>query len=45
MKKLVFIKNGSHAEYLMKDSEEEFVREIRKWFASTMLSSAIVEAG
>ncbi len=36
-KKIVIIKNGSHAEYLMKDSEEEFVREIRSWFASTML--------
>ncbi len=36
-KKIVIIKNGSHAEYLMKDTEEEFVREIREWFASTLL--------
>ena len=38
-KKVVIIKNGSHAEYLMKNSKEEFIREIRSWFASTMLGN------
>jgi len=36
IKKIVIIKNGPHAEYLMKDSEIEFVREIKDWFAATM---------
>ncbi len=35
-KKIVIIKNGSHAEYLMKESKEELVNEIRIWFASTL---------
>jgi pimeloyl-ACP methyl ester carboxylesterase len=43
-KKIVIIKNGSHAEYLMKDSREEFVREIRNWFASTMLEGSAVKS-
>ena len=43
-KKIVIIKNGSHAEYLMKGSEEEFVREIRDWFASTMLADIVVKS-
>jgi pimeloyl-ACP methyl ester carboxylesterase len=42
-KKIVIIENGSHAEYLMKDTEEEFVREIRSWFASTMLPCTVME--
>lgn len=43
-KKIVIIKNGSHAEYLMKDSEDEFVCQIRSWLASTMLSVIVEEA-
>lgn len=35
-KKLVMIKNGPHAEYLMKNSKKEFVDEIRKWFEQTL---------
>lgn len=35
-KKLVMLKNGSHAEYLIKKSKEEFVDEIRKWFGQTL---------
>ena len=35
-KKLVVIKNGPHAEYLMQDSAEEFVREVKKWFKYTL---------
>ncbi|MCK9573420.1 MAG: alpha/beta hydrolase [Candidatus Omnitrophica bacterium] len=35
-KKLVIIKNGPHAEYLMKDSEKEFVGEIKNWFNQTL---------
>ena len=27
----------------MKDTEEEFVREIRSWFASTMLPCTVME--
>jgi len=36
IKKIVVIKNGPHAEYLMRDSREEFLGEIRDWFVSTM---------
>ncbi|MDP2924469.1 MAG: 2-oxoacid:acceptor oxidoreductase family protein [Candidatus Omnitrophota bacterium] len=32
----ILIKNGPHAEYLMKDSREEFFREIREWFEATL---------
>lgn len=35
-KRLVIIKNGPHAEYLLKDSREEFVREIKEWLQSTL---------
>ncbi len=42
-KKIVIIKNGSHAEYLMKDSEEEFVHEIKSWLASTMLPNIMLK--
>jgi pimeloyl-ACP methyl ester carboxylesterase len=35
-KKLVIIKNGPHAEYLLRDYPEDFLREIRKWLRSTM---------
>jgi len=36
LKKLVIIKNGPHAEYLMKDSREEFLCEVREWLESTL---------
>ncbi|MFH1876196.1 MAG: alpha/beta hydrolase [Candidatus Omnitrophota bacterium] len=36
VKKLIFIKNGSHAEYLIKDSKEEFIREVREWLEATL---------
>ncbi|MBU4251793.1 MAG: lysophospholipase [Candidatus Omnitrophica bacterium] len=35
-KKLLIIKNGSHAEYLMKDFREEFLPEVKSWFESTL---------
>jgi len=35
-RKLVIIKNGPHAEYLMKNSEKEFVEEIKNWFSQTL---------
>jgi pimeloyl-ACP methyl ester carboxylesterase len=35
-KKIIMIKNGPHAEYLMKNSEEEFVSEIKNWFNQTL---------
>ena len=39
-KKLVIIKNGPHAEYLMKESEGEFIKEIRQWFNQTLNGGA-----
>ena len=36
MKKIVFIKNGPHAEYLMRDYPEQFVAEVNKWFLDTL---------
>ena len=35
-KKLVMIKKGPHAEYLMKNSKKELAEEIRKWFEQTL---------
>ncbi|MDD5194906.1 MAG: alpha/beta fold hydrolase [Candidatus Omnitrophica bacterium] len=35
-KKLVFIHGGVHAEYLMKESEKEFVKEVKGWFRETL---------
>lgn len=35
-KKLVIVKNGPHAEYLMKDSSEELMSQIKSWLASTL---------
>lgn len=35
-KKLVIIKNGPHAEYLMKESAEVFLKEIREWLKETL---------
>ncbi len=36
MKKIISIKNGPHAEYLMRDYPEQFVAEVRKWFLDTL---------
>ncbi|MDD5634696.1 MAG: alpha/beta fold hydrolase [Candidatus Omnitrophica bacterium] len=35
-KKLVMIKNGPHAEYILRDSRDEFLREVKEWFRSTL---------
>lgn len=35
-KKLIMIKDGPHAEYLMKNSKKEFVSEIKNWFNKTL---------
>lgn len=35
-KKLTIIKNGPHAEYILRDCPEEFLREVRGWFGSTL---------
>ena len=40
-KKLVMIKNGPHAEYLIKNSKKEFMDEIRGWFAQTLAMDKI----
>lgn len=36
MKKIISIKNGPHAEYLMRDYPEQFVAEVRSWFLDTL---------
>ncbi|MGD0336859.1 MAG: alpha/beta fold hydrolase [Candidatus Omnitrophota bacterium] len=36
IKKIIFIKNGPHAEYLMRDYPEQFVREVKNWFLDTL---------
>ena len=36
MKKIIFIKNGPHAEYLMRDYPEQFVAEVKNWFLDTL---------
>jgi pimeloyl-ACP methyl ester carboxylesterase len=36
MKKITFIKNGPHAEYLMRDYSEQFVAEVKNWFRDTL---------
>jgi pimeloyl-ACP methyl ester carboxylesterase len=36
-KKTVMIKNGSHAEYLMRDYPEQFVAEVKNWFLDTLI--------
>ncbi len=36
IKKIVSIKNGSHAEYLMRDYPEQFVAEAKNWFLNTL---------
>ncbi len=35
-KKLFIIKNGSHAEYLLKDNRQEFLQEMENWFKDTL---------
>jgi fermentation-respiration switch protein FrsA (DUF1100 family) len=35
-KKIIFIKNGSHAEYLIRDYPEQFVAEVKNWFLDTL---------
>ena len=35
-KKIISIKNGSHAEYLMRDYPEQFVAEVKNWFLDTL---------
>ena len=37
IRKINFIKNGSHAEYLMRDYPEQFVVEVRSWFLDTLI--------
>ncbi|MEI8350562.1 MAG: alpha/beta fold hydrolase [Candidatus Omnitrophota bacterium] len=37
MKKIIFIKNGPHAEYLVRDYFEQFVAEVKNWFLDTLL--------
>ncbi len=36
MKKIISIKKGSHAEYLMRDYPEQFVTEVKNWFFDTL---------
>ena len=36
MKKITFIKNGPHAEYLMRDYPEQFISEVKSWFFDTL---------
>ena len=38
-KKLVMIKNGPHAEYILRDYPQDSIREIKKWLSSTMRGS------
>ena len=36
MKKIILMKNGPHAEYLMRDYPEQFVAEVKNWFLDTL---------
>ncbi len=36
MKKIIFIENGPHAEFLMRDHPEQFVTEVKDWFLDTL---------
>jgi len=36
MKKLVIMKNGPHAEYLMRDYSGQFISEVQNWFLDTL---------
>lgn len=35
-KRLVIVKNGPHAEYLLRDNQQEVLQEIRLWFKDTL---------
>jgi len=37
IKKITFIKNGSHAEYLIRDYPEQFFTEVKSWFLDTLM--------
>ncbi len=37
LKKIIFIKNGPHAEYLMRDYPDQFVAEVKDWFLNTLM--------
>jgi uncharacterized protein len=37
MKKMIYIDNGPHAEYLMRDHPEKFVSEVKNWFRDTLI--------
>jgi len=39
-KRLVFIKNGPHAEYLTRDYFEQFISEVKTWFKETLSGEA-----
>jgi len=39
MKKIISIKNGPHAEYLMRDYPEQFVAEVKNWFLDTLVKN------
>lgn len=41
MKKIISIKNGSHAEYLMRDCPEQFVVEVKNWFRDTLMDNSL----
>jgi pimeloyl-ACP methyl ester carboxylesterase len=36
IKKIISIKNGPHAEYLMRDYPEQFIAEVKSWFLDTL---------
>lgn len=36
MRKIISIKNGPHAEYLMRDYPKQFVAEVKSWFLDTL---------
>lgn len=36
IKKIVYFKNGPHAEYLIRDNKEQFVEEVKCWFNQTL---------
>ncbi|MFA5275502.1 MAG: alpha/beta fold hydrolase [Candidatus Omnitrophota bacterium] len=37
VKKIIFIKNGPHAEYLIRDYPGQFVAEVKSWFLNTLM--------
>lgn len=40
IKKIVSIKNGPHAEYLIRDYPEEFIKEVKSWFFDTLIKGS-----